>query len=142
MLVVQEVHIPNNCLSNRVFILTLSSERGRRHSFVLFLVAPRLRLTSSSFMSPLPTQYLQRILVSSPTLTDRVMIHSVAEDTINITVGTTTAITSSRQVFCRSNLATTKKSLFCERQKQIYVLLKCFSKFLILRRNYKYRACL
>jgi hypothetical protein len=97
-----------------MFILTLSSERGKRHSFVLFVVASRLR-AMSSFVSLLPTQYLQRILVSSPTLTDRVMIHRVAEDTINITVGTTTAITSSRQVFCRSNLATTKKSLFCER---------------------------
>lgn len=114
------------------FVLTLSSERGRRHSLVLFLVAPRLKLKPSSLRSPLPTQYLQRIFVSSPTLTERVMIHRVADETINITVGTTTAITSSLHVFCRSNRATTEALLFYKRQEATLGTLKFRLNFVML----------
>lgn len=83
-----------------------------------------LAVSSSTSDAGTSAQYLQRIFASSPTFTDRVIMHRAMKETTNRVHGTETAITNSRHVFVRSKRANTMNASFCKYQRHDF----CFGK--------------
>lgn len=72
------------------------------------------RFSSMSEFSSPSVQYLHLIFASSPTLTERVMMHSDINDMTNSVAGTENDIRNSRHVFPKSKRASTISASFCK----------------------------
>lgn len=72
------------------------------------------RFSSMSEFSSPSVQYLHLIFASSPTLTERVIIHNDINDMTNSVAGTENEIKNSRHVFPKSKRAKTISGSFCK----------------------------
>lgn len=108
------------CGMHTLLVLAIASWAINASSTAAGSMRPPLwaRFSSMSEFSSPSVQYLHLILASSPTLTERVIMHNDMNDMTNSVAGTENEIKNSRHVFAKSKRASTIPSSFWKWQNE------------------------